>query len=858
MLMVKALRVVHVEPVLPEGLAPLKAIAQNLWWGWNQEAISLFRRLDTKLFEETGHNPVRMLELISQERLTRLENDLSFRAQLDSVHRQLLSYLDNKTWFSENHFRAERPEIAYFSAEFGLTESLPIYSGGLGILAGDHLKSASDLGVPLVGIGLLYQQGYFQQYLNADGWQQEYYPELDFSALPLIEATDQAGQPLVVNIDFPGRKLWIKVWKLQVGRIPLYLLDTNVPPNNSDDRQITNQLYGGDTETRVKQEMVLGIGGVTTLEELGLSPSVCHMNEGHSAFLAVQRVLRRMEGEKLSFREAVLLTKQTTVFTTHTPVQAGIDRFPRELIEKYFRGYINRLGISFSEFLGMGCQNGIDSSSEFNMAFLAMYFSSYINGVSKLHADVSRRMWQTSWPKVPFDEIPITSITNGVHTRSWISSETRDLYDRYLGSGWLEHSTSYSCYANVDDVADSELWHMHELRRDKLITYARKRVKEQMQRRGATPSEIKLSGEVLNSSHLTIGFARRFASYKRGTLIFRDVERLKKILNNPQCPVQLVFAGKAHPRDNNGKELIKAIVHMARDPQLRDRVVFLENYDIAVARYLVQGVDVWLNTPRRPMEASGTSGMKVIFNGGLNLSVLDGWWCEGYQPETGWAIGSGEEYNNAEYQDEVEANALYDLLEKEIAPMFYDRGRDGIPREWVAKMKRSIKQLAPMFNSNRMVQEYADRSYIPAYRQHQILRHQDSAELRSLAAWHKHLLDKWADIRILEIVSNAPPRIKVNQPIEIEAKIFVGELTPEDLAVELYLGRLAPSGTIVDATGLEMKADGNPHAGVYNFRCTTSLTSSGRLGYSVRVLPGHRSLVHPYELRLITWAEGDI
>jgi starch phosphorylase len=799
-----------------------------------------------------------MLGLIPQEKLAKLERDLSFHAHLESVYRDLQLYLKNTTWFKEQHMLVEQPEIAYFSAEFGLTESLPVYSGGLGVLAGDHLKSASDLGVPLVGIGLLYQRGYFQQYLNADGWQQEYYPELDFSTLPLAEALDPQGQPLMVSIDLINHKLFIKVWKLRVGRITLHLLDTNVTPNNSEDREITSQLYGGDNEMRIKQEIVLGIGGATALAELGLKPSVYHMNEGHSAFLALERARRSMEEDKLSFREASLLVKQTTVFTTHTPVPAGIDQFPRELVEKYFRNFANKLGISFNEFFSLGHQNGFDSSSEFNMAYLAMNYSSYINGVSKLHAQVSRRMWQASWKNIPFEEIPIDSITNGVHTRSWISSEICELFDRYLGIGWLEEPANHACWNNVDDIVDSELWRTHEQRRDKMISFVRKRLMEQYGRRGATPGEIKLAGEVLNSGYLTIGFSRRFASYKRGTLIFRNLERLKRILNNPQCPVQLVFAGKAHPRDNFGKELIKTIIHLARDPQLRDRIVFLENYDLSVARYLVQGIDVWLNTPRRPMEASGTSGMKVIFNGGLNLSILDGWWCEGYTPDTGWAIGHGEEYDNHDYQDDVEANAIYDALEKEIAPTFYDRGRDGIPREWVAKMKRSIKLLAPQFNSNRMVQEYTDKFYIKAYRQSQIIRHQDFSELRSLASWNKHLVDKWADIRILEVNPSTPKKINVNQSMAVEAKIFIGELSPEDVSVELYIGKISPTGSIADPKTVEMSANGSQHAGIHTFKCEAPLNSSGRLGYSIRVLPGHRSLVNQHELRLITWADGDL
>ncbi|MCK4858757.1 MAG: alpha-glucan family phosphorylase [candidate division Zixibacteria bacterium] len=856
--MVKALRYVQIDPSLPDELKPLQEIAWNLWWCWNPNAIELFRRVDSKLWEVSYHNPVRVLGLVSQERLASLDQDQSFKADLERVYADLRLYLDRETWFSQQHFQSDKPEIAYFSAEFGLTDSLPIYSGGLGILAGDHLKSTSDLGLPLVGIGLLYQQGYFQQYLNADGWQQEYYPRLDFSTFPLQETYDDKGQPLVVTIDFPGRKLWIKIWQLQVGRIPLYLLDTNVPQNRPDDRQITAHLYGGDNETRIRQEIVLGIGGLTTLAALGLAPSTFHMNEGHSAFLAVERTRRIMEGEKLTFPEASLLVRQTTVFTTHTPVPAGIDRFSRSLIEKYFKHYIPKLGISFEEFLKLGCPDGKDSASEFNMAYLAMRFSSHMNGVSKLHSHVSRQMWQGSWPEVPLEEIPICAITNGVHTSSWISVEMRYLFDRYLGHRWVDEPADQSCWESIPDIPDGELWRVHEIRRERLISFVRRRLQEHYERRGAISSDIQRAAEVLNSKFLTIGFGRRFASYKRGTLLFRDVERLKRILTNEERPVQLIFAGKAHPRDNYGKELIKTIVHLARDPDLRDHIVFLENYDMVVARYLVQGVDVWLNTPRRPMEASGTSGMKVIFNGGLNLSVLDGWWCEGYNPEVGWAIGAGEEYDNHDYQDEVEANALYDVLEKEIVPFYYERGADGIPRKWVAMMKQSMMQLGPKFNANRMVREYADKFYAHAYRQNQILRHHDLAELRSLSGWYKHLTDNWSDVRILEVNSQTPDRIGVDQPMELEAKVFLGALQPEDVKVELYIGVLSPSGEITDARTVEMTADGNLSAGVSSYSCTTSFSTSGRMGYSVRVSPGHRSQVHPFELGLVTWADDDI
>lgn len=856
--MVKALRYVQVEPVLPEGLEKLRDIANNLHWTWNLEAIDLFRQIDTKLWEDSGHNPTRVLALISQERLQKLERDSSFIAQLERVHRDLEVYLKSETWFSTKHFKTDSPQIAYFSAEFGLTECLPIYSGGLGVLAGDHLKSASDLGLPLVGVGLLYQRGYFQQYLNPDGWQQEYYPELDFSQLPLLDVLGEDGNPLTVRVEFPSRNVAARIWRLQVGRVPLYLLDTNLLQNEAEDRAITSELYGGDQEMRIKQELMLGIGGVRALEALQLSPSVYHMNEGHSAFLGLARVRRRMEENGLSFSEASLLVKQSSVFTTHTPVPAGIDRFPRELVDKYLRTHYQALGLSAAEFFALGHQNSHSGSGEFNMAYLAMNFSSFINGVSQLHSQVSRRMWQLSWPDVPDDEIPIDYVTNGVHAASWIATDLAQLYNRYLGLEWMKEPANHKVWESVEDILDNELWKAHETRREKLIAYVRRQLKAQYQRRGATPGEIKRISEVLNPEYLTIGFARRFAAYKRGSLLFHDIRRLKAIINRSERPIQIIYAGKAHPRDNLGKELIKSIVHAARDPELRDKIVFIENYDTSTARYLVQGVDVWLNTPRRPLEASGTSGMKAVFNGALNLSILDGWWCEGYSPDVGWAIGSGEEYDNLDYQDEVEANALYDLLEKEVAPTFYDRREDGIPRQWVEKMKASIRKLSPQFNSNRMVQQYADKFYIEGLRHYNELQQDDFTKLKQLTAWHKRLVDKWSDIRIIDVKSETRGKIKVDETVSVEAKVFVGEFEPSDIRVELYVGRLSQRGEIADARSYEMTAGESGQKGVLLYRCEAPMSVSGRLGYSVRVIPSKRDLVLPHEFRLITWADDNI
>jgi len=861
---VKAIESFQVNPTLPKSVEELKGIAYNLWWTFNQDAVGLFRRLDRELWESTGHNPVLMLGSIDQERLQKAANDEGYLAHFERVKEDFSNYMSESTWFAKNEFEVDQPLIAYFSAEFGLTECLQSYSGGLGILAGDHMKAASDLGIPLVGIGLLYQQGYFQQYLNNDGWQQEYYPENDFYNLPPQPVLDDAGNHMTVKVDIAGRIVEALIWKILVGRVELYLLDTNIPTNSPHDRAITNQLYGGDTETRIQQEVLLGIGGISALEALGIKPVVCHMNEGHSAFLALERIRRWMETEKLSFFEAKTLSRQSTIFTTHTPVPAGIDEFPEQLMQRYFKNYAPKLSLSWNDFLALGQLRDSQpvsslqttQSKPFNMAFLALTLSSYINGVSKLHGEVSRKMWYTAWRDVPLDEIPISSVTNGVHTNSWVSAEMGALFDRYLGLSWKRNATGQETWDRILEIPDEELWRAHERRKERLVAFTRRKLKEQIKRRGGLSWELKAANEVLNSDALTIGFARRFATYKRGTLLLKDIDRLTRILNNPDMPVQLIFAGKAHPKDNEGKELIKEIIHIARREDLRNHIVFLENYDIAIARYLVQGVDIWLNTPRRPMEASGTSGMKVVFNGGINLSILDGWWDEAYNPEVGWSIGNGEEYSDLRYQDWVEANALYDVLEKEIAPIYYERGRDGLPRKWIEKMKASMRQLCPKFNTNRMVKDYSQQFYIPAFRQTQILLKDENKELKDISKWQSNLAKRWKEVRILDVESSVTASTDVGSDLTVTAYIHLGDLLPSDVLVEMYIGRLGPRDSITSAQTVPLEFTGDEREGVYTFKGTVKFEKSGRHGFSVRVIPFHRSLVTHFELGMVTWASG--
>jgi starch phosphorylase len=851
----------RVIPSLPAKLERLRELANNLWWSWNHEAIELFRRLDRDLWESTGHNPVLILGTIRQERLEQAAEDDGFIAHCDRVCRVFDRYMEGQgTWYRKTYVdmaQGDGPCIAYFSAEFGLTESLGIYAGGLGILAGDHLKSASDLGLPFVAVGLLYQQGYFRQYLNPDGWQQELYPENDFYNMPVTLERQVSGAPLTVEVEYPGRVVKAQVWRAQVGRVPLYLLDTNIGDNRHEDRDITDQLYGGDHDLRIRQEILLGIGGIRALAALGIRPNVCHMNEGHSAFLALERICSLMQENQLSFAEAREAASAGHVFTTHTPVPAGIDWFHPDLVDHYFSFYYPRLGLSRHEFLGLGRMDPNDANGYFCMAILAMRLANKVNGVSQLHGRVSREMWQEVWPQVPQEEVPITGITNGIHPRSWISHDMADLYDRYLGPRWIERPAELSVWQQVMRIPDEELWRTHERRRERLVAFARRRLREQLELRGGSPSELSQAEQVLDPEALTIGFARRFATYKRATLLFRDVERLVRIVGNKERPVQIVFAGKAHPRDNPGKDLIRQIVHQAREPEFRNRIVFIEDYDMIVARYLVQGVDVWLNTPRRPHEASGTSGMKATANGALNMSVLDGWWDEGYTPETGWAIGHGEEYTDdqADYQDAVEANAIYDLFEKEIVPLFYERGRDGLPRGWIAKMKAAMRDHAGVFNTNRMVREYAERCYMPSAERDRLLGEDSLTRAKALAAWKARVYQQWPQLRIEKVSTEGPEdqELKVGNQLQVQAQIYLGSLNPTDVTVQLFYGKLNAEGLIVEGEAIPMLIAQSKGKGKYVFAGAITCTTSGRHGYALRIVPHHEDLGSPFEMGLILW-----
>ena len=855
----KPIRTFKIHPSLPEPLASLLHIAYNLRWSWDHAAIELFRRLDRDLWETCGHNPVLLLGNLEQGILEAAAADDSFLAHMRGVAETLDSYLSGHgAWYTREHQQADRLLVAYFSAEFGLTECLSIFAGGLGVLAGDHLKAASDLALPMVGVGLLYQQGYFRQYLNGAGWQQEAYEDNDFHTLPIKLLPN-----IRVQVELPHRTVGAQVWSVNVGRLQLLLLDTNIPSNAPEDQKITYQLYGGDLEMRLRQEIVLGIGGYRALEAVGLEPTVYHMNEGHSAFLGLERVVRLMETQNLSFQEARTLASASLIFTTHTPVAAGHDYFPSGMMDHYFERYLQRLKITRAEFLGLGRSHPQNESEDFCMTVLALRLASFSNGVSRLHGAVSRQMWNHIWEGVPESEVPIGHVTNGVHFRSWVSFEMNQLYDRYLGPKWREEPADPKLWERTESIPAGELWRTHERRRERLVAYARQKLRAQLASRGASQAAIDDADEVLSPDALTIGFGRRFAAYKRANLLLRDPARLARILNDPDRPVQIIYAGKAHPHDDLGKHLIRTIIEFGGRPELRRKIVFLENYDMATARCMLQGCDVWVNTPRRPLEASGTSGMKAQANGVLSVSTLDGWWDEAWElgrrteTEIGWAIGSGETYADLAQQDQVESEALYELLEREIVPTFYERRADGLPRKWIARMKASIVKLCPVFNMHRMVREYTSEYYRVAHERYTRLSAEGGVRAKGLAGWLARLEQAWPHLHV-ESIEGGTSEVALGRPVEVSAQVFLDALSPDDVSVEIVTGRVNADGDITNFFTTPMHAAEQKDPGSYRFESMIEPGSrSGLYGYAIRVLPKHPDLVSAFLPGRILWACGD-
>lgn len=827
---IQPLREFLVRPALPPALARMSQLAYNVFWAWEPTIRALFRRLDPALWTACGHNPVAMLGQVPQATLERAAADPRYLA----LYRRACERYD--AYMHSGGSRDQKKLIAYFSMEYGIVECLPTYSGGLGVLSGDFLKACSDSDVPVVAVGLLYQTGYLQQYLNPDGWQQERYHLNDFYTLPVSPVQDASGADLKVQVALPTGTVCIKVWVMNVGRVRLYLLDTNIPENDRPEhREITRALYGGDIHTRIRQEMVLGIGGLRALKALRYEPSVYHMNEGHSAFLALERIRVLMKERNLSFSEALEASRNDNVFTTHTSVPAGLDVFDSGLMWEYFHEYCQETGIEFEQLMALGRRNPQDSYEGFSMAILAIKSSCFRNAVSRLHRQVSQEMWQDLWPQLPVWEVPITSVTNGVHLLSWLNNDLATLYDQYLQPDWRDRLTDTKTWEQVQDIPDQELWEAHRRRKRHLVSFVRERQYQCAWNRKASSAELRRASEVLDPEALTIGFARRFATYKRATLLLRDVNRLKRILCNPEKPVQVVIAGKAHPKDHPGKELIRQIVQLSRDPELAKRLVFIEDYDINVAREMVGSVDVWLNTPRRGEEACGTSGMKAGINGVLNLSILDGWFDEAYEYSGGWAVGDRIPYS--EDQDEAHATAVYSLLENEIIPAFYDRDQE-VPIDWMRRVKRSIMYLSPEFNCQRMVDEYMSQLYEPAHCAYMEVAYDNFEKARQKTRWNSEVLKVWDRVQFVDLGTPPNGPVLSGRPVPVQAAVDLAGLTADDVRVEVVVGRIGADGQLEDTEVMLLPAV-EQRGQVCVFGKEIVPQQTGRMGYALRISPNH-------------------
>ncbi len=842
-------RTVSIKPRLPRQIEGLADIARNFWFSWNVPAQNLFKRINEKLWEDVNHNPVKFLLLVHEEELEEIAQDEEYLKVYRQVTEEFQRYLSRRSWFEQKFSGLGDRVIAYFSPEFGLHESHPIYSGGLGLLAGDHMKSASDLGLPFVGVGLLYKHGYFSQIINREGRQEAHYPYYNFYDLPIQPVFDHRGEEVVIGVEFPGRDVFVKVWRSRVGRVDLFLLDANISLNGIEDRGITGQLYGGDRNVRISQEILLGVGGVRALRRLGINPSAWHINEGHAAFMLVERLRELVVEKGISFDTAVEVLKSCTIFTTHTPVAAGHDLFSAEMVDHYFRHLYGDLGVDREEFLNLGWDQG---RGMFNMTLLAIRLSGYCNGVSRLHGDVSRELFSHLYPKIPVEEIPITHVTNGIHTSSWLAQEIKDLYTIYLGSDWQERVTDRQMWKNNFDLPDNLLWVVHQSLKERMIRFARNVLKKQRARNQEPYERIREVEGFLQPGVLTIGFARRFATYKRAGLLFRDRGRLSRLVNHPERPVQFIFAGKAHPADAEGQALIKLVYDASNQEEFRGKVVFLEDYGIDMARYLLQGVDVWLNTPRRPLEASGTSGQKAAANGVINVSILDGWWPEAYNGQNGFAIGEKRRYSDDEMQDRDDCYSLYTLLEEKVAPAYY-RQEMGFPREWVQMMKNSMQTITPVFSTERMVQEYTDRFYVPLIKRGQRFTRDNYALAEKMKEYKRFLTENWGRVEIARVETNVTREMNVGETLMLKASVHLGPISPDDVDLEIVYGSVSEKG-LYNLSTAPMQYDGTGEAGLFNFTGQVILPQ-GTFGYTVRVRPGSPELLHKFELPLVAWAE---
>lgn len=845
---------VTVNPQLPKSIEKLGEISENLWWSWNTEFLKIFKEIDIDLWEQCNKNPVKFLRLVDQEKLERASTDpeilRNYRVNVDNFE----SYMKSRTtWFSKQYPENKDDVIAYFSAEYGLDETLPIYAGGLGILSGDHLKSASDLGLPIVAIGLLYKNGYFNQKINRNGEQVSEYYNVEMDNLPIKPLKDENGEDVIVNIKLQKDKLYIKVWKICVGRVNLYLLDTDIPENKEEYRGITLKLYGGNQEMRIRQEMVLGIGGVKVLQELGINPKVYHMNEGHSSFLVLEAIKQTIKQKQVSFDIAKDIVTAKTVFTTHTPVPAGNDIFPIELVEKYFDGYWKDLGITKEQFLELGMKPRDEIKNSFNMGILALKIAGKKNGVSRLHESVSRELFSDVWPDIAPQESPITYVTNGVHTCSWLAPNLKELYNKYLEPYWQDRIYSDETWKKIDKIPDEELWEAHKQRKVKLLKLVRDNVTSRLKNNGVHYETIREIVSGLNPDALTIGFARRFATYKRATLIFKDLERITQILNDTNRPVQIIFAGKAHPADKEGQDLIKYIHEISLMPQFKGKIFLLENYNINVARHLVSGVDVWLNNPRRPMEASGTSGEKAAVNGIVNFSILDGWWAEGYNTKNGWSIGTNQEYYSYEEQDLADSESIYRTLEDKIIPAYYNKNEKSISETWIRLMKNSIMSTGGKYSTARMLVDYTEKLYMPLLN----LTNKYFSSLENVTEYNRikqELYANWNDIKITQENNADNITVDAGNKIKVSCKVELPNIDKDYIQTECYYGKILENGIVEDINIMPMDlVEENNETKTYTYETKIEMKTGGNYGYTFRVMPKHPMLLDPENLNLVKW-----
>ena len=847
---------ITVTPQLPERIKQLAQVADNLWWTWNTDFLKLFKMIDMDLWETVGKNPVKFLRLVSQEKLENASNNPEFLKDYDKIVNNFEDYMSSKnTWFKKNYPESKNDLIAYFSAEYGLDQILPIYSGGLGILSGDHLKSASDLGIPLVAVGLLYRKGFFHQKINGYGQQIEEYKENDLSTLPVYPVKDIDGKDLLVYVNMPKKRLYLKVWQINVGRIKLYLMDSDLDANIPEYRDITTTLYGGNQETRIQQEIVLGMAGTSLLKVLGLNPTVYHMNEGHSAFLILELMKNIIKEKQVSFDIAKDIVSSKTVFTTHTPVPAGNDIFPLGLVEQYFKDYWNRYSITKEEFFRLGMAPNADMSKVgFNMGILALKFSGKKNGVSKLHGAVSRELFADVWPNIAPNESPIDYVTNGIHTCTWLAPNMKRLYNKYLKPYWQDDIQIDSTWLKIADIPNQELWNAHMERKIKLLQLVKENVTNRLKREGYHYNDIANITSKLDPNALTIGFSRRFATYKRATLIFRDLERITQILNESGKPVQIIFAGKAHPSDTQGKDLIKYIHELSMKPQFKGKIFLLENYNIGLSKYLISGVDVWLNTPRRPMEASGTSGQKAAVNGVINFSVLDGWWAEGYNQKNGWTIGTNAEYSSYEEQDNADSESIYQTLENKIIPIFYDKDENGISKRWMEIMKNSIISNSGRYSTSRMLIDYTNKFYMPLCNLYNKY-YDDLSTVAEFDGWKNNLFLNWNNITIKQEKSNLDNiTIDAGNKITVRCKVYLPNIPKDSVEAQVYYGQISENGVVDDIEIIPMKMIGeDAEKKEYEYEATVELTTGGNYGYTFRVMPKNEMLLDPANLDLVKW-----